>query len=203
MSETGFNQLDQPRIFEARRAVADVMPKVSPVRRLGLVIYGPGPRDACSNIDVRFGPTADAGPRVIADIEALTPSGNTPLSASVATAAEVLGYRDRPGVVVVVTDGKETCGGAPCQLAATLVSDAQDLTVHVIGFKVRGDHFSWGSQGQSDYTQSVSVARCLADATGGSYFSAETVGELANALATTLGCPSLSHRDHTPTKELG
>lgn len=194
MSETGFNQLDLPRIMEARQAIGDVMPRVSPTRRLGLLIYGPGNKDACSNIDLRFAPIADAGPRVVAEIDTLTPAGSTPLSASVKAAAEVLDYRERPGIVVVVTDGKETCGGGPCELAATLATDAHDLVVHMIGFKVRGDHFSWGSQGQSDYVQSVSVARCLADATGGSYFSAETVDDLTNALATTLGCPNLSSK---------
>lgn len=203
MSETGFNQLDLPRIVEARQAVQQVLPKVSPVRRLGLLIYGPGPDDVCSNIDLRFAPEPDAGPRIIAEIEALAPAGSTPLSASVRAAAEVLEYRERPGVVVLVTDGKETCGGSPCQLAVHLASDAQDLVVHVIGFKVRGDHFSWGSQGGGDYTNAVSVARCLADATGGGYFRAETVEDLANALAVTLGCPNLSQTDQRPGQRTG
>ncbi|WP_424969035.1 vWA domain-containing protein [Dinoroseobacter sp. S76] len=189
MSEMGFNLMDEPRIFAARRAVRRAMPQVAPFRNLGLLIYGPGPREACSNIDLRFAPIPDAAPRMIAEIDALAPSGNTPLTASVARAAEALGYRDRAGVVVLVTDGKETCGGAPCQLAASLSAEAHDLTVHVIGFKLRGEHFSWDSENQHDYREGQTVARCLADQTGGLYLTTETVDELITALQTTLGCP--------------
>ncbi|ABV93800.1 conserved hypothetical protein [Dinoroseobacter shibae DFL 12 = DSM 16493] len=189
MSEMGFNLMDEPRIFAARRAIRQVMPQVAPVRNLGLLVYGPGPREACDNIDLRFSPIPDAAPRMIAEIDRLMPSGNTPLTASVARAAEALDYRTRPGVVVLVTDGKETCGGAPCQLAAELAADAPALTVHVIGFKLRGEHFSWDSENQHDYRQGQTVARCLADQTGGLYLTTETVDELVAALRTTLGCP--------------
>lgn len=189
MSEMGFNLLDEPRIFAARRAVRQAMPQVAPFRNLGLVIYGPGPREACDNIQVRFSPIPDAAPRIIAEIEALRPSGNTPLTASVERAAELLSYESRPGVVVLVTDGKETCGGAPCQLAADLAAAAHDLTVHVIGFKLRGEHFTWDSDTIQDYREGQTVARCLADQTGGIYVTTETVEDLVAALQTTLGCP--------------
>lgn len=189
MSEMGFNLMDEPRIFAARRAIREVMPQVAPVRNLGLLVYGPGPREACDNIDLRFAPIPDAAPRMIAEIDRLMPSGNTPLTASVERAAETLDYRTRPGVVVLVTDGKETCGGEPCQLATSLTADAHDLTVHVIGFKLRGEHFSWDSENQHDYREGQTVARCLADQTGGLYLTTETVDELVAALRTTLGCP--------------
>ena len=35
MAEMGFNLLDEPRIFDARRAMRTVMPQVAPVRRMG------------------------------------------------------------------------------------------------------------------------------------------------------------------------
>lgn len=189
MSEMGFNLMDEPRIFAARRAVRQAMPQVAPFRRLGLLVYGPGPRDACNNIDLRFAPMPDAAPRIIAEIDALAPSGNTPLTSSVARAAEALDYRSEPGIVVLVTDGKETCGGAPCQLASALATESHDLTVHVIGFKLRGSHFSWDSDNMHDYREGTTVARCLADQTGGLYVSTETVDELVGALQVTLGCP--------------
>ena len=188
MSETGFNQLGAPRISDARRAVRQAMPRVAPFRRLGLIIYGPGARDSCANIDLRFAPVPDAAARIIAEVEALAPAGETALTAAVARAAEVLDYTSRPGVIVLVTDGKETCGGMPCDLAASLAADAMELTVHVIGFKVRGEFFNWEGQGSVEYRQVVSAARCLADSTGGTYSAAESVGDLVAALQETLGC---------------
>ena len=42
MAEMGFNLLEEPRIFEAREAVHAAVPKIAAVRRLGLIVYGPG-----------------------------------------------------------------------------------------------------------------------------------------------------------------
>ncbi|MEO1234283.1 MAG: hypothetical protein AAFZ18_35860 [Myxococcota bacterium] len=70
MSEVGFNDLTEPLIFEARRALRRALPRIAAGRRLGLVIYGPGTKEACENIDVRFRPRADAAGRILAEVEA-------------------------------------------------------------------------------------------------------------------------------------
>jgi Ca-activated chloride channel family protein len=191
MSEMGFNLLDQPRIFDARQAVRRAMPRVAPFRRLGLIVYGPGQKTACENIDLRFTPIPAADGPIIAAVDALEPKGETPLTEAVRRAADVLDYTRRPATVVLVTDGKETCGGLPCELAADLAADGVDLTVHVIGFKVRSDYFSWDSQDDA-HRYGYTVAQCLANRTGGKYVDAETVDELVQALQETLGCPLFS-----------
>ena len=186
MAEMGFNNISEPRIFEARRAVIRAVPKIAETRRLGLIIYGPGGADECSGLDLRFTPTPDAAALIINAIDVLQPAGDTALTDAVEMAAATLQAGDNPGgTIVLVTDGKETCGGAPCQLAAKLAATT-DLTVHVIGFKVRGDRFSW--EADSDYAQKISVAQCLSERTGGHYVSAETVDDLVVALERTLGC---------------
>ena len=185
MAEMGFNRLDLPRIVEARQAVRTVAPRVAPLRRIGLVVYGPAQGDSCDSVDLRFAPEADAAGHLVAEVEALQPSGETPLTAAVAEAARVL---TGPGDIVLVTDGKETCGGAPCLLAADLAAQS-GLTVHVIGFKVRGEHFAYdGTSGEQEYENADTIARCLADRTGGMYVAAQSLGELIGALQQTLGC---------------
>ncbi|MEM7644427.1 MAG: VWA domain-containing protein [Pseudomonadota bacterium] len=188
MAEMGFNQLDEPRIFSARRAVAEAIPDIARLRRLGLVVYGPGSADYCAGIDLRFPPMAGAGGPIVDAVNALEPAGDTALTEAVALAAKTLDYRNRPGAIVLITDGKETCGGTPCQLAAQLAAEAQDLTIHVIGFQVRGAFFAWGSQGASDYTEAETAVRCMADTTGGLFLDAETAEELEAAFRRTLGC---------------
>ncbi|THH36987.1 VWA domain-containing protein [Aliishimia ponticola] len=204
MAEMGFNLLDAPRIVEAREAVRRAMPFIAPVRRVGLIIYGPGgtggPDGACNNVDLRFPPLPDAGDRIRSEIDALQPLGETPLTDAVRSAAEQLDYRNKPGLIVLVTDGKETCGGAPCHLAGQLAAEGYDLTVHVIGFRVRDDHFSWDQVGKSG--PRTTVAECLPAANGGRYVPAESVEELAQALEDTLGCQHLSHRQ-TPQRKAG
>jgi len=191
MAEMGFNQINEPRIFEARRAVSEVLPQVASLRRIGLVIYGPkgtASADQCSGIDLRFKPRSDAAQEIISAINGLQPEGRTALTSAVKLAAETLDFRNRAGTVVLVTDGKETCGGQTCALASELRGIGAALTIHVIGFKVRGEHFGWQSQGDTDYSNSVSVTRCLADENGGEYVNAETVDELIAAMKRTLGC---------------
>jgi len=191
MNELSFNPTAPSRIKEARVALRQAMPDIAPFRRIGLITYGPGGKNSCSGITLRFAPHPDAASDVIADIESLHPGGLTPLAAAVTTAANVLGYRTQSGIIVLVTDGNETCGGTPCALGARLAAEARDLTVHVIGFRVAHDPFSWNSPEASGY-DGETVAKCLADSTGGLFVSTNTIDELAAALRDTLGCPMLS-----------
>lgn len=188
MAEVGHDPTAATRISDARAALRRVMPEIAPYRRIGLLTYGAGGTHPCSGITRHFDPIPDAAAAVVAGIEALTPGGLTPIAASVAAAAEVLDYRAQAGIVVLVTDGNETCGGTPCALGATIAAEARDLTVHVIGFRVVHDPFSWNSPEAPGY-DGQTVAKCLADATGGLFVSTETVEELAAALRETLGCP--------------
>ncbi|MDA0961996.1 MAG: hypothetical protein O2898_03645 [Proteobacteria bacterium] len=45
-----------------------------------LLIYGPGPLDACSDIDLRFAPAPDAAKPIISALDDLRPAGMTPLT---------------------------------------------------------------------------------------------------------------------------
>ena len=74
-------------------------------------------------------------------------------------AAEVLDYRNKPGVVVVVTDGEETCGRSPCELGEQLHAAALQLAVHVIGYRL--ENYFWTGE------QSVVEAKCLAERNNG------------------------------------
>jgi Ca-activated chloride channel family protein len=126
-------------------------------------------------------------------VNALTPSGRTPLASSVEQAAEVLDYRNKPGVIVVITDGEETCGGSPCDLGKRLHAAAKQLTVHVIGYHVKD--FFWTGE------QSILDVRCLAEQNGGLYIGAETKEELIEALRRTLDCPMVTQRDLPPPSQ--
>lgn len=175
-----------PRIDEVRGALASVLPTVTRARRVGLITYGPGPYQQC-NVQLNLKPTENAAGIIMQEVNALNPAGKTPLTAAVKNAAEVLDYRHKPGVVVVLTDGEETCGGSPCDLGKELHASAAQLTVHIIGYRMKD--FSWTGE------QSILDAKCLAEENGGLYISTESKQELIEALEKTLGCPMLSMRD--------
>ena len=173
----------KPRIEEVRAALARVLPAITRFRKVGLIVYGPGPYQQC-NVQLALKPSTDAAGLIMQQVNALTPAGKTPLTAAVEHAADVLDYQQKPGLIVVLTDGEETCGGSPCALGKELHGDAEHLTVHVIAFRMKD--FSWTGE------QSILDAKCLAEANGGLYVTADAEQDLAEALQKTLGCPMLS-----------
>ena len=179
----------KPRIDEVRAALAEILPAVTRVRRVGLITYGPGPGEQC-NVKLDLKPTANAAALIMRDLDALSPAGKTPLVTAVARAADVLDYRKKPGVIVVLTDGEETCGASPCALGKELRAAAAQLTVHIIGFRMKD--FSWTGE------NSILDAKCLAEENNGLYLSAENRDDLVAALKTTLECPMISERSASP-----
>jgi Ca-activated chloride channel homolog len=128
------------RIDNARSALAEVLPNITRFRRVGLMSFGPGP------------------------------AGKTPLTSAVEQAANILEFRAKPGVIVVLTDGEETCGRSPCELGKRLHAEAAQLTIHVIGLRVKG--FSWTGE------QSFIETKYLAEQNNGLYLAVETEDEL-------------------------
>ena len=171
------------RIDEARSALAQVVPNATKFRKVGLVTYGPGPYNQC-NVKLEFGPTPNAAAMVMRAVSSIIPAGRTPLTSGIEEAAKALSYRTKPGVIVVLTDGEETCDRNPCQLVKQLKLDAHKLTVHVIAF--RYDAFSWTGG------NTIMDMRCIADETHGLYIKANSEQELVEALEKTLDCPMVS-----------
>jgi Ca-activated chloride channel family protein len=85
-------------------------------------------------------------------------------------------------VIVLLTDGEETCRGNPCALGQALKTMGAGVTVHVIGYMLSVTNVPAGGQ----------FVRCLSETTGGMFISTETTAELIEALRKTLGCPVLS-----------
>jgi Ca-activated chloride channel homolog len=171
------------RLDKVRGTLAEALPSITRIRRVGLITFGPGPYNQC-NVRLDLRPTENAAAAILDAIKALTPAGKTPLTAAVAEAADVLDFRNKPGLIVVVTDGEETCGGSLCDLGKKLHAEASRLTVHVISLRVRG--ISWVGE------QSVLDAKCLAEQNGGLYLTAETQDDLKDAIDKTLGCPMVT-----------
>jgi Ca-activated chloride channel family protein len=179
------------RIDEVRAALAQVLPTATKHRKVGLITYGPGPYNQC-NVKLDLKPTPDAANIIMSTVNALVPAGKTPLTSAVEQAAEVLNYRSKPGVIVVVTDGEETCGRSPCELAKQLHLLGDQLTVHVIAFRYEGFSWTGGS--------SVMDLMCLADENHGLYSRANSEEDLVEALEKTLDCPMISDASPVPVK---
>ncbi len=158
----------KPKIQIAREVIGNLMKDWDETLQLGLSAYGHRRKGDCGDIQTLI-PLGKADPkRVVKTVNALKPKGKTPLSEAVKRAANELKYKEEQAIVILVSDGEETCNANPCEVGKALAAAGVDFTTHVVGF---------------DIAKSKQAGlRCLAKNTGGSFFAAKDAGELQKAL---------------------
>jgi len=117
-------------------------------------------------------------------IAGLKPTGQTPIAYALNQAGRDFGTRQDDRIIVLVSDGIESCGGDPVQAAYALRE--QGITAHLIGFGL-------GNAGEEDTASLQAVAR----ASGGRYVTASSAEELQAALAQTVATSFSVYKDNT------
>lgn len=179
----GISKGRERRIDAARRAIADVLPSITASRPTGLVTYSVESDSTCSDVVLRVPPMRGSAARILAAIDNLIPGGPTPLTRAVSVAAAELKRLGGPGIVVLVTDGSESCMQSACSLAQAIAADRSGIRIFTIGFRL---------------TATVAASKdlvCLAETTGGTHAKAESIEELRAELRAALACPRLSRTE--------
>jgi len=109
---------------------------------------------------------------MISAIDAFRIGRLTPLAYTLEQLRDDFAEREGPHLIVMVTDGMETCGGDPVAVAKQLVEEGYDLRVHVVGYDI-DDAEDQGARQQLE---------AIAAATGGEYFDVRSRDELGLAL---------------------
>ena len=105
------------------------------------------------------------------EIRAITTGGATPIAyAFEQTQADLTNISD-PQLILLVSDGMETCGGDPVQAAKELIGLGYNLSFHIVGFDISGN------------TRARDQLIEIAQATGGVYYDAASSEELRRALS--------------------
>jgi len=145
------------KIDAARAALGGVVDALPDGATVGVRAYGGTFEDKARGCgDTRLIVPMDTLDRTAAKsaFAGLKPLGFTPIAASLErAAADFTGEGARR--ILLVSDGEETCGGNPCQVAKTLEASGIDLTVDTVGYA-------------ADAATKQQLA-CIAEATGGSY----------------------------------
>ena len=162
----------ETKIEAARKVVRSVIGKLPSDAALGLVAYGHRRKGDCADIEVLV-PAGSADKTAIPDVvDGLNPLGMTPITASFEQAAKAAAATGKPGTIVLVTDGLETCNADPCAAVRAAKAAGQDFVLHIVGFDVA--------------KEDVSSLECAAQAGGGLYLPAENADELSGALEQTI-----------------
>ncbi|MCC2112392.1 MAG: VWA domain-containing protein, partial [Hyphomicrobiales bacterium] len=162
------------KIDAAKAAVAQFAAGIGDDVRLSFRAYGHQhhrSKHDCKDTQliVPFGAAKDQRGAVVDSANGLTAQGYTPISFVLGLAADDLkGEASDERVIVLVSDGKETCEGDPCLLARKLAEADANLTIHAIGFDV-------------DY-QAKTQLQCIAKVGRGGYLAAKSADELATSL---------------------
>jgi hypothetical protein len=165
----------ETRIDVAKRAIKGVATLVPPQAQLSLRLYGAQSASSqknCqdTNLAVPSGPAGAAGGPISKSIDALKAQGYTPIAYSLGQVERDFPADAKERVVVLVSDGKETCQGDPVLAARALAT--KGITVHTVGFIVD--------------TAARMQLQAIATATGGTYFDAPVGPELPDTLKSAL-----------------
>lgn len=155
----------------ALREVADALPAGTQV---GLRVYGSEiaePKDenprACTDTELvlPIGPLNKA--KMNDAVDSFTAQGETPIAYSLQQSVKDLGD-DGKRVLVLISDGEETCAKDPCPTAKKLAKSGVDLQFNAIGLDV-------GAKARKQL-------QCITKAGDGNYYDAENTGDLNDAL---------------------
>ena len=156
------------KIEIARDALKNVVQEWNPDVELGLTVYGHRSKGDCNDIETVIPVGKIDKNKVVSTVMSIKPKGKTPISRSLRKVAEEIKYTEEKATIILISDGKETCDPDPCGTAKELEKQGVDFVTHVIGFNVD--------------KKTDKQLECIANATGGEYFSAKNAAALNEAI---------------------
>lgn len=154
----------RPKIDIAQEVLLDVVEVMPDILNVGLMVF----RD-CGVIDVDVPVVPLDRDRLSEAIKAIRPRGSTPIAGAIDLVPSVMEGHPEPYLVILVSDGMETCRGNPVQAARDLMAKGYELRMHVIGYDVER------------YARVQQQLREIAAEAGGRYFSADSTRALVEA----------------------
>ncbi|WP_114393931.1 VWA domain-containing protein [Oleisolibacter albus] len=136
------------RLAVAEDAVIQTLSTLPADVSTGLVVFG----DCPGTDNFKFYSNAER-PKLAGVLRSIRPQSGTPLARGIERAGTIVDGRDVPAVIVVISDGEDSCGGDPCAVARALKAQKPKLKINYID-----------ASGDSDAT-------CIARETGGKVLS--------------------------------
>ncbi|MCW8861984.1 MAG: VWA domain-containing protein [Rhodospirillales bacterium] len=174
----------ESRMAAAKRVLASVIDELPAETRVGLRVYGhrihrDRKEESCrdSELTAPFAPLDRTAMK--SAIASVKPQGQTPIGRSLTALAEDFKGAEGFKLVVLVSDGIETCNPDsgdplyPPTVIKRLRDQGLDLRVNVVGFEI----------GESE---TRAFLKKVAEASGGRYFSASSTAELKQSLGDAL-----------------
>jgi Ca-activated chloride channel homolog len=161
----------ETRIDVARHAVEEVVSVYPPEGELALRVYGSDsayPQMDCkdSRLLVPFAPASQNKQAIVDAIWGVRPQGLTPIAYALDQAGRDFPADAKDRMIVLVSDGRETCNANPCSVASDLA--AKGFLIHTVGLVV-------------ERTAALQL-QCIATVSGGTYVDVPNAIELPEKL---------------------
>lgn len=168
----------EERMDAAKRVLQATIANLPTDINVGLRVFGQGfSNDAYSDCQqsALLVPIGKNNRRaVIEKVRTLRAHGLTPLTYALTQAEHDLRYCNGPKTVILISDGAETCGGDPCAYIDRLAQLGIKIKVDIVGLGLKRDHEAKAQLG------------CIAKASGGNYYDANTAAELVNSISNSV-----------------
>lgn len=171
-------QGSERRIEIARRTLGTLVQETIPAGTgFALRVFGNREADACrTDLEIPLAPHDPAqAASLIAGITAIN-LAKTPIAASIALTLQDLAGVTGERVVILITDGEETCEGDPAQAIEALRAAGVDARVNIVGYAI-------------DDADLARTFEAWAAAGGGQYFDAADADQLGAALEQAMAVP--------------
>jgi hypothetical protein len=147
----------QLRIDVAKDVLTGVVTTQLPAgTQTAMRVFGTVPGSCDTSLAIPLGPLDPASAAsTVASIQAID-EVRTPLGASLEAAGADLRNVNGPKLIVLVTDGEETCGGDPGAAINSLAAQGVDVRVNIVGFAINDPQIeqtlaTWAEQGGGQY----------------------------------------------------
>ncbi len=167
-----------PRIDIAKNAVIKlVMNSLEPETPFALRVFGHMEADSCrTDLEIPLNPLDKA--QTVSKVKSIQAKNlaKTPIGKSLRMISDDLAGVEGKTIIVLITDGEETCDGDPQKEIQSLIDQGYDVRVNIVGFAI-------------DELMLKETFRKWARVGNGSYFDAADADELADSIQKAIEIP--------------
>lgn len=171
-SMAGLSQ-GKPKIDIAKQVFEKYLTQVPTDVELGLRVYGHRQKKECGDIELiqPIGAVDKTG--LLQKVKGLKPLGMTPITDALEQAAKDLESKEGKRLILLITDGIESCHKDPCAFAKKLSESKIQYFAEVVGFDIKEK-------------SAMEQLTCIAKALHGNYYSANNAEDLFKAISQSI-----------------
>ena len=166
------------RIEAAKQVLQNALARIPGDVNLGLRVFGQGDArgmgmyaNDCQQTALLV-PLGQGNRRAILEqVRSLRATGMTPLTFALQQCAQY-DFAGAPGkkIIILISDGADTCGGDPCKLISMLPAYGIKIKVDVVGLDLKHDRAARAQ------------LNCITEASGGKYYDVDSAGQFIDSV---------------------